>query len=417
MNILFLHQNMPGQFKHLAPALARQPGNRVMFLTRRRDIDLPGVQRVSYTPPRAAKDSTHHYLRDYEGCVLHGQQVVRACQQIARDGFTPDLVIAHPGWGESLFVKDVFPRATLLNYCEFYYSGSGADLGFDPETPIGLDEVCRARARNAHLLLSLESCDRGISPTDWQKRQHPEPLQSKISVIFDGVDSNRVRPNQNAGFTLPDGRVLTRQDEVVTYVVRNLEPYRGFPSFMRALPEILRRRPSAQILIVGQDGVSYGRPAPNGKTWRETMLAEVDLPDPARVHFLGQIPYGRFLTLLQVSSAHVYLTVPFVLSWSCIEALSAGCIVVGSKTPPVEEAIEDEQNGFLVDFFSPAEIADRVVHVLAHRRTLDLMRLRARLSVLGRYDLSQCLPRQLALINEMTGVQSDTDAANAMCLA
>lgn len=398
MNILFLHQNMPGQFRHLAPALARDPAHRVVFLTRREDGELPGVRRVVYRPHRLAHASTHHYLRLYENSVLHGQEVVRAGQALLRDGFRPDLVIAHPGWGEALFLRDIFPRAVLLNYCEFYYHGRGADVGFDPDSPADLDSICRARARNAHLLLSLESCDHGLSPTHWQRDQHPEGLRQKISVIFDGVDTAAIRPDPAARFTLPDGTVLTRDDEVVTYAARNLEPYRGFPSFMRALPTILAARPRARVVIVGGDEVSYGQSAPDGQSWRDRMLAEVGPLDPARVHMLGLLGHRDFLSLLQISSVHVYLTVPFVLSWSCMEALSAGCLVVGSRTAPVQEVIEHGRNGLLADFRDPADIATRVIQALEDQAGLAPLRARARATVVARYELRDCLAAQLRLV-------------------
>ena len=296
MKILFIHQNMPGQFKHLAPALARDEANEVVFLTRRADVMLPDVRRITYAPSRSSGPETHHYLRDYEDGVLHGQQVGRVCRALARGGFHPDIVVAHPGWGEALFVKDVFPRTPLLSYCEFYYRGAGSDIGFDPDMRADLDTVCRARARNAHLLLSLEACDHGISPTEWQKYQHPAPLQPKISVVFDGVDTAMVRPDPAARVTLPNGRVVTRNDAVVTYVARNLEPYRGFPTFMRAVPDILRRRPDAHVLIVGGDEVSYGKRPASHPNWRECLMQEVGASlDMSHVHFLGTLPISSVL--------------------------------------------------------------------------------------------------------------------------
>lgn len=312
MNILFVHQNMPGQYRHLVPYLAQDSRNRVVFVTKRDGVDLPGVRRVTYQLTRAAQTTTHHYVRLFENCVLYGQAVLRACISLASEGFEPDVMVAHPGWGEPLFLKDKFPRAKLLNYCKFFYHGRGADVGFDPEVGVDLDAICETRIRNAHLLLSLEACDRGVSPTEWQRGLHPAGFRDKISVIFDGVDTATVRPNRRASFTLPNGRVLTVEDEVVTYVARDLEPHRGFRSFMRALPELLRRRPDAQVLVVGGDGISYGLRAPGGRTWRETMLDQVKGIDLARVHFLGKIPYPRYLALLRVSSLHIYLTVPFV---------------------------------------------------------------------------------------------------------
>jgi len=404
MKILFIHQNMPGQFKHLAPALARM-GHEVTFLTQRGDLDLPGVRRATYVKPRAAHASTHHYVRLFENSVLAGQQVVRACLQLQKQGWVPDVIVAHPGWGEALFVKDVWPQVPLLNFCEFYYGGEGSDIGFLPEDPADIDAICRVRARNASHLLSLEACDAGVTPTQWQLSRHPEPFQSKIRVIFDGIDSGTVRPNSKAGFTLPNGRVLTAADEVITYVARNLEPYRGYPSLVRSLPSLLAQRPNAQVVIVGGDEVSYGRNPPEAPNWREHMAREVSL-DPERVHFTGKVPYAQYLALLQVSSLHIYLTVPFVLSWSCIEALSAGCLVLASGSAPVLEAIEDGVNGLLCDFHSPQDIADKAAAALAEREGLGHLRKAARQTVLDRYDLSRCLPEQVKLVAEVAAMRS-----------
>ena len=401
MNILFVHQNMPGQYKYLAPCLAQDTRNRVVFVTKRDGIELRGVQRVTYKVSRFANPSTHHYLRSFENHVLHGQAALRSCLQLAADGFWPDIIVAHPGWGEALFLKEKFPRVKLLNYCEFFYHGRGADVGFDPEDKVELDTICEARIRNAHLLLSLENCDHGVSPTAWQRSVHPAEFQHKISVIFDGVDTVTVQPNQNARFILPNGHAVTVADEIVTYVARELEPYRGFRSFMRALPDLLRQRPDAQVLVVGGDETGYGFSAPGGRTWRETMLSEVAGIDLERVHFLGKIPYGHYLTLLQVSSLHIYLTVPFVLSWSCVEALAAGCLLLGSDTPPVREIIEDGRNGYLVNFFAIRDIAARAADILANRSRLDAVRQRARDTVLERYSLVDCLKQQVDLVTSL----------------
>jgi len=399
MKILFVHQNMPGQFKHLAPLMART-GHEVVFITKRKGLEIPGVRKIVYAPVRAARPTTHHYVRLFENSVLHGQQVVRICQDLVREGWIPDIVVAHPGWGESLFIKDVFQNTPILSYCEFYYTGQGADVGFDPAAPATIDDLCRARARNAHLGLSLEAADRGWSPTLWQKSRHPVAQQAKIETIFDGIDTFAVRPDPAAQLRLPDGRILTPADEVITYVARNLEPYRGFPSFMRALPAILKARPGAQVVVVGGDEVSYGAPPAEGGTWREVMLREVAV-DPGRVHFLGKIPHDRFVATLQVSSLHVYLTMPFVLSWSFMEALAAGCVVLGSRTAPVEEMLVDGHNGFFTDFFDPARIAEDVVMALSHPDR-ETIRQAARQTILDRYDLTLCLQKQLALIESVS---------------
>ncbi len=408
MDLLFIHQNMPAQFKHLAPALAAQSRHRVLFLTCRKGIDLPGVRRVEYPAPRPAGPATHHYLRQFEASVRHGQQAVRAMLDLKREGIDPAVIIGHPGWGEMLFVKDIYPRAAVISYAEFYYSGQGADVGFDPEEPATIDTICRARARNAHLLLSLEMADFGLSPTEWQRSRHPAELRGKIRTIFDGIDMSTVKPDPAARFRLPDGRILTAADEVVTYVARNLEPYRGYPSFIRAVPAILAARPNAQIVIVGGDEVSYGKSPPSGGTWRAAMNAEVPLDTPehaGRVHFLGRLPYNRYLSLLRISAAHVYLTVPFVLSWSCVEALATGCLVIGSDTPPVREVIDPGVNGLLVPFHDPAAIAATTIDALANRAGLLPLRRAARALAMDRYALDRCLPKQLELVHRAADLQ------------
>ena len=403
MNLLFIHQNMPGQFRHLIAASAAGGAHRVVCLGRRTDFAPAGIGRVVYQlPQKQTGGVVHPFLAGTHDAVRHGQHAARACEILAKNGFRPDLVVAHPGWGESLYVKEIFPKALLLHYCEWYYHAHGADTNFDPAYQQDLDANCAVLTRNAHLLLGLEACDWGMAPTAWQKIQHPTAFYSKISVAFDGIDTDAAAPDPSARFHLPDGRVLAPGDEVVTYVARSLEPYRGFPSFMRALPEILRRRPEAVVLVVGGDDVSYGRPPPGGGTWRQAMAEEVTV-DPARVIFLGRIPRADYLRLLQVSAAHVYLTVPFVLSWSMLEAMAAGCLVIGSATPPVQEVIEDGGNGLLVDFFAPAAIADRVVEALAHRQRFAAQRQAARWTALSRYSLARCVPRQVALLETLAG--------------
>ncbi len=390
---------MPGQFRHLIAALAREGTHRVLCLGKRTGFAQAGVGRISYEVPDPAAPA-HPFLAATEAAVRHGQQVAHICARLAREGLRPDVVLAHPGWGESLYVKDVFPSVPLLHYCEWYYRAHGADVNFDPAEQQTLDGNARTRTLNAHLLLALAACNWGVAPTEWQKRQHPPEFQGKISIIFDGIDTDAARPDASARFVLPNGRTLAPGDEVLTYAARSLEPYRGFPHFARALPALLRRRPALQVVVLGGDQVVYGLKPPGGGSWREAMLAELDL-DPGRVHFLGQIPYADYLRLLQVSAAHVYLTVPFVLSWSMLEAMACGALVIGSATPPVEEIITDGRNGLLVNFFDAAALAGRIGEALDDRARMQPLRQAARATVLRDYALSRCLPRQRALLEAL----------------
>jgi glycosyltransferase involved in cell wall biosynthesis len=340
-------------------------------------------------------------VRPLEGAVRRGQAVVRACLELRKRGFAPDIVYAHPGWGEALFLRDVYPDARITLYCEFYYRAKGADVGFDPEFPATLDDLFRVRIKNTASLLSLEAADNGISPTQWQRDAFPSLFRDRITVVHEGVDTDLVRPHPRAEVVLAGKSVtLTARDEVVTYIARNLEPYRGIHVFMRALPEIQRRRPRAHVLIIGADGVSYGNPLPKGQSYREKYLDEVGSRlDMSRIHFLRQVPYATLLRIYQISSAHVYLTYPFVLSWSLLEAMAAGCAVIASRTPPVEEVVTDGENGFLTGFFSPAEIAARVDEVLGRPEESRPVRERARRTVVERFDLRRvCLPRHLELL-------------------
>lgn len=405
MRVLFLHQNFPGQFRHLAPALALNPSNQVVAVGEtanlKRQAQPVSVRLVGYEAPKPGSGA-HHYLRKAEGAVRRGQAVARTLLALRQQGFVPDLVCAHPGWGEALYVKDVFPDARLLAYCEFFYRSRGANFDFDPEYPGSFDGRLRVRTEAAPYLLTLEAMDRGVTPTLWQHSVHPKPFQDRISVIHDGIDTHTVKPDPAARFE-HGGLQLSRTDEVLTYVSRNLEPSRGFHIFMRSLPEILRRRPKARAIIVGGDDVSYSGKPKGFANYREMMLAEIgDRLDLSRVHFLGKIPYPSYLKLLQVSSCHVYLTTPFVLSWSLMEAMAAGCYVIGSDTGPVREMIVDGRNGRLVDFFDTTALADAVVGALARPAKQADVRQAARRLIVESYDLgTQCLPRMLKLAAEM----------------
>lgn len=404
MRVLFVHQNFPGQYRHIAPSIARRKGVQVVGLGENAGDALPGVKHIRYKAPPVGHKDTHRYVRRFETAVFRGQHVARACLALKEKGFTPDLICCHPGWGEAIYLKDVFPDAKTLYYFEFYYRSSGADVGFDPPgQPVHIDDACRVRTLNTTHLLSLDSADWGQTPTQWQASRFPEWARARMSVIHEGIDTDAIRRDERAVYTLPDGRTLTAEDEVVSFVARGLEPYRGFHVFMRALPEILARRPKAQVVMVGGEDPHYGAKPKEGGTWKDLLLAELgDRVDRARLHFPGKIPHAELGRLMSVSSAHVYLTYPFVLSWSLLEAMSSSCAIIGSRTAPVQEVITDGETGVLVDFFSPEEVAAAVVRALEKPEEMLPMRAAARRFAREHYDLHRvCLPKHLALVDEV----------------
>lgn len=403
MRVLFVHQNFPGQYKNLLLRLAASGQHEIVFLTQREQGAITGVRKIRYVPTRKTSEKTHRYLRTTEAAVLNAQAVWRAASEVRKGGFHPDLILGHNAWGETLFIKDVFPDTPLLSYFEFFYHPTGSDIDFDPEYPDTTDTRLRSQVLNAVNLMGLQCADWGQTPTMWQRDQFPGQYRDRISIVHEGIDTAVVQPDANAVVELLSGARFRVGDEVITYVSRNLEPYRGFHTFMRALGDILRRRPKAHVLVVGGDDVSYGSHMPPGESYRQRMLTEVAGEiDLSRVHFLGQVPYETYLKVLQISAAHVYLTYPFVLSWSMLEAMSAGCVVIGSKTAPVTEFVRHRENGLLVDFFSPGEIAEAVDSALAEPDHATALRERARRTIIERCDFKTvCFPRQLELIENL----------------
>ncbi|MCR9212780.1 MAG: glycosyltransferase family 4 protein [Proteobacteria bacterium] len=399
MRILFLHNNFPAQYRHVARILAANKENRVVFASHRAPEKIPGVTNLIYKPHREGKPDTHHYLRTTETAVINGQSVFRLCIELKKKGFIPDIVCSHSGWGNSLYVKEVFPDAKLLNYFEWFYHAHGSDADFLEPDAVGFDAAARIRTKNTPLLLDLAQCDWGQVPTGFQLSQIPEIFHNKLTQLHDGVDVE---------FFKPDRRIIrkignldfTDVPEILTYATRGMEPYRGFPQFMRAAAQLMERRPNLHVIVVGEDRVSYGKKLPKGEGWGQRMVAELK-PDPERLHFTGRLSYPDYLKVLQLSTVQAYLTVPFVLSWSLIESLSAGALMVASKTAPVQEVIRHGENGFLVDFFDVDALASQIEEALDDHKDLMPIRAAARQTVLDRYSLKKLLPQQLKLIEDV----------------
>ena len=405
MKILFIHQNFPGQYVHIVRALAQQGGHQLVALgLKPRSARCPeGVHYHQYRLARGNAEGVHWLASETEAKVIRAEACAKASQQLKREGFTPDLICAHPGWGEALFLPDVWPEVPLLAYQEFFYQPRGLDTDFDAELQQdqSWSSAAKVRMKNAYLNLTLQAAAWNVSPTAFQRSTFPLAAQQRMSTIHDGIDVALAAPQPSpAPLHLVDGTLLQKGEPIVTFVNRSLEPYRGCHIFLRAIPALQRLVPDARIVIVGSTkGVSYGAVCPQGE-WRERFLAEIEGQyDPSRVHFTGTLPYDQFLPLLRLSACHVYLTYPFVLSWSLLEAMSCACPLVGSATAPVQEVIRDGRNGVLVDFFSPSALAEAMADLLKSPERAAALGRAARETVLKDYSLDVCLPRQLQLIN------------------
>jgi glycosyltransferase involved in cell wall biosynthesis len=395
MKILFVHDNFPAQFGLIGEYLAER-GWDVLFGTARKDARHPTIKTFTYAPHRAITKGVHPYAGVYEKAVINGQAVARACFDLKRKGYRPDVMVAHSGWGPGIFLKDVWPEARYVGYFEWWYQPNGPDVAFLSEEPQSEDDLCRTRARNAPILADLAACDVGITPTKWQQAQFPAVFHDRLTVLHDGVLTDVYAPAPGTRLRL-DGLDLGHAEEIITYVARGMEPYRGFPEFMAAMEIVQQRRPNAHVVVVGEDRVAYGRKLPDGDSYRKRAL-EGGRFDMARLHFTGLLPRPSYLKVLQASSVHVYLTVPFVLSWSMMEAMSAGCLIVGSDTEPVRELIRDGENGRLAPFRDPEKIADAVCDVLARPAAHAPMRVRARETILKSYAARDIYPRKETLL-------------------
>jgi len=415
MNILFLHQNFPGQFKYLAVNACQRVasvGGKVVCLGveksgqayARANATESNLTYIQYKYMRSSSKNIHPWLQDSESKLIRGESCAAVCHELKKAGFQPDIIIQHSGWGEGLFLKLIYPDIPILSYQEFYYRTKGTDFDFDPEFQgqHTWKDLAKLQAKKASQLLSLEQATWNLTPTQFQKETFPKAFQNSFSVIHDGIDCNTIDsiPSE-PHFEIESCKLEIREsDKVATCVMRSIEPYRGCHTLIRSIPYLQQLNdPSLQLIIVGNTStISYGSPCPEG-SWKDYFLKEIDGSyDPSRVHFVGNLAYQDLIKLLKRSNAHIYLTYPFVLSWSLLEAMACRCAIVGSNTAPVREAIADEQTGLLTDFFEPAQLAEQVTRLLTNPDLASKLGNNARKLIEEKYALSRCLPQQMALI-------------------
>lgn len=399
MRILFMHNNFPGQYKRIFNYLQQFKGYKLGAVTLETNKQKFNIPKVTFKPHRKPSDSIHHSLRSTEEAVINGQSVYKALMPMKQRGESPDIILSHSGWGNSLFIKDVFPDAKLLSYYEWYYICHGGDGEFFRDEPYGPNDEIRIRMKNTPILQDLAAQDWGQSPTKFQHSRFPKIFQDRISVLHDGVDTEFFSPG-DAKVKLPSGKTLTADDEVITYVARGMEEYRGFPQFMRVVERLQKERPNLQVLILGNDRVAYGSQKEDGKGLKNWAMTELDL-DMDRTHFLGLKPLGYLRDMMRITTAHIYLTAPFVLSWSMMETMSAGALIVGSATEPVEEMIQQGENGLLVPFFDEDKLFEQVMSVLKNPSEFEPLRQAARQSILDSYSVRDLLPQYRKLIDDV----------------
>jgi glycosyltransferase involved in cell wall biosynthesis len=404
MNILFIHQNFPGQFKHLAKNLAENKGNRVIALRIHQNTQIEGVEIYHYPIINAESPKTHPLVKDFETKVRRAESVAAKAKALRLSGFNPDIIIAHSGWGETFFLRDIWPNSKIIAYLEYYYRFEGQDVNFDPEFQVTNDhDRYRIRLKNQAVLHSLDEADAFITPTKWQYKQFPKWSQKRINIIHDGIDMAWCKANATAQVTLKKfGITLTANDEVITYVSRGLEPLRGFHQFMRIMPCLVERHPKIHILIIGHDIPAYE--TQKFVTYKEQLLHQLsDQLNPQQVHFLGKVPYTDYRQILQISSVHIYLTYPFIISWSLLEAMAIQCPIVASKTGPVTEYIQHNKNGLLVDFFDSEALSEAISQLLLDSALRKRLGIQARKTIAIQCNLTHCLKKQRGLIKQLTG--------------
>jgi glycosyltransferase involved in cell wall biosynthesis len=411
VNFLFVHQNFPGQYVHIVRSLLAdnelRPGtHEIVFMTEPNQNHMPGVRKVTYAKPPEMSPTLAWDTREYETSSRRAQAAYRGALQIKALGFQPDVIIGHHGWGELLNLVDAFPGVPLIGYFEFYYRILGTDVNCDPEFPMDQAMFGGVRGKNSTNLLALNLEQYGQTPTKWQHSTYPEWAKKQITIIEEGVDLETCKPDPTAHKkTLTVGKLtVTPKQKLITYVARNLEPYRGFHTIMRALPRILRERPDVVVSLVGGDGVSYGVLPRQGGNWRNLLMKEVgDGIDLNRVHFMGKVGYEEHLALLQRSDAHVYLTYPFVASWSLREALACGCVVVGADTPAVTEFVQHEVTGLTTPPLDHNALADTVLLALGNTKLAARLRANAREFAEKKLGMPDYIARYRAYIEDVTG--------------
>jgi glycosyltransferase involved in cell wall biosynthesis len=400
MHVLFIHQNFPAQFGHIARHLIKQAGWTCSFVSQTPAGVVDGIKKITYTNRGGARESTHYCSRTFENAIWHAHAVYDACK--AHPDLRPDLIVGHSGFGSTLFLPELYAGVPIINYFEFFYHPHQSDMDFRPEFPPPEIDYLRARARNAMLLLDLENCRHGYSPTHFQQQLFPEVYRPKIDVIFDGIETDIFRRLDNVPRQIA-GRSIPASTRIVTYVSRGFESMRGFDIFMRVAERIYQQFSDVVFIVVGSRRVCYGGDEKHikHKTFYEHAMAQSSY-EMDKLIFTGLIPVSTLAQVFSLSDLHLYFTVPFVLSWSLMDALACGCTVLASNTAPVREVIENGKNGLLCDFFDVEGFASQAVEVLRDPGAFRHLGTCAVDGIHRNYAIDVTLPRLTRLFEQAT---------------
>lgn len=394
-SILFIHQNYPAQFGQLAQYLATQ-GWEVMFATANKSFKqdemrvIKGVRIFGYRANREADDKIHQYIRPIEKVAINGQGFARLAIKMQNSGISPDIIMAHSGWGSGSMAKIIWPKATYIQYLEWWYIYPPRDQlpGVVEKNPF--DQHAKVLFRNLSFLTDAQTADAILVPTQFQAQDIPDWCALPQKVLHDGFDQDMFLPDRAKRVPIADAKIPD-DAMVLTYATRGMEPYRGFPQFMAALEKVQQRLPNLHTVVAGTDTIHYGTQLPEGDSWKTRALAKHQY-DLDRLHFVGRLPYDSYRDLLQRSNCHVYLTSPFVLSWSFIDAMAVGCPLVTNDAPPVLEAMQGQDCASVVDFQDVDQIADRIVWSLENQAQAYAKGDRAHAVALEHYAQSSIFP-------------------------
>jgi glycosyltransferase involved in cell wall biosynthesis len=405
-DVLFVHNNFPAQFGFIANKL-QAGGHRCAAIASKTGQKLDGIDLVKWHTDRA---TTRGILPDavrVEADLIRGAAAAKAALHLREQGFDPALIVGHPGWGETTYMREIFPRAKQIAYAEYYYRSVGGDVGFDPEfSPPRAEDPHTLYAKNAGMTMAFAEAEAIVSPTPFQQSLLPEIFRARSHIIHEGVDTAYVKRSAKPSLRLGDNRILDGSKPIITLINRRFEPLRGFHIFMRALPKLMEAVPEAEIVVIGADEPGgYGKPAGDKQTWGNILFGEIaDKVNRARIHFVGRVPHQVMLEALSLSWAHVYYTYPFVLSWSLLESMACECLVIGSDTGPVRDAITNGKDGILLDFFDVEALSDALIAACREPKKYAAMRKAARQTILERYDRATiCEPKWLELVQPMLG--------------